>query len=165
MKKVIFILFMIIVFSKSYGQEEVKQKVNFVIMVDDKIPDNMKLQFGIEKENQKSDTISIDYIPGDIVLKDSDFNKIESKEVKSVNLNIHYSKLCKTNINYYTYKIKFYPAWLHYPFTVLRIYNLDSKKNQKIFFPLEGQKYTYEMDSPNGSMIRVRKKHYKVNCN
>jgi hypothetical protein len=164
MKRTILILFVLVVVTKSYGQESTKRNVNFIIMVDEKIPfqGDMNMQFIIE--NKKSDTIRVDYIPGNIILEESEFNKMILMGVKSISLEIHYSKLCKKEVKSYSYKIDFKQAWLQFNFTILRIYNLDSKKNKKIFFPLEGQQYTYEMDSPNGSMIRIKKRNYKENC-
>lgn len=164
MRRIIFILFALVVVAKSYGQESTKRNVNFIIMVDGKIPSqgDISLQFIIE--NKKADTIRINYIPGDIILDEPEFNKMLSTEAKSISLEIHYSRLCKKEIKSYSYKIDFKQGWLQYSFSVLRIYNLDSKKNKKIFFPFEGQQYTYEMDSPNGSMIRVKKRNDKEKC-
>jgi hypothetical protein len=140
------------------------KKVIIIIMIDEKIPFQGDINLKFIIEYPKRDTIRINYIPGDIVLGESDFNKLISTELKTINLEIHYSKLCKKKIKSYSYKIDFKQAWLKYSFSFLRIYNLDSKKNKKIFFPLEGKQYTYEMDSPNGSMIRVKKKNDKDRC-
>ena len=167
MRRIIFILVVLVIVTKSYGQEAAKRNVNFIIMVDGKIPlsnGDAHLHFIVKRENQKIDTIEADYIPGDIILEKPDFFKLQSDDVKSISLEIHYKGLCKEEIKSYVYKIDFYKSWLQFDFTILRIYNLNSKKNKKIFFPLEGQKYTYEMDSPNGSMIRVKKRNDKENC-
>ncbi len=166
MRKIIYIFIVLFFITKSYGQEDSKRHINFIIMVDGVIPfqGDINLKFIIEDSNL--DTIRINYIPGDIVFEEMEFNRIMAlMGTKNLNLVIQYSKLCNKKIKSYSYKINFKPDWLKYSFNLLRIYNLDNKENKKIFTPLEGQQYTYEMDSPNGSMIRVKKTSKTENCN
>lgn len=160
MKKIIFIPLVLIFVTKLFGQEVNKHRVNLVVTIDKKIPSqgDINLHFIIEKENQKVDTVNINYVPGDIFLQEIELNKLQSKDIKSISLEIRYMGFYKTEVKTYNYKINFYKSWLQFDFTVLRIYNLDKKENKKIFFPLEGLQYTYEVDSPNGSITRVRKK-------
>lgn len=160
MKTMIFILLGFTFVTKLFGQEVNKHRVNLVVTIDKKIPSqgDINLHFIIEKENKKVDTVNIDYVPGDIFLPEIDFNKLQSKDVKFIRVEIRYMGLYKTEVKTYNYKINFYKSWLQFDFTVLRIYNLDKKENKKIFFPLEGLQYTYEVDSPNGSITRVQKK-------
>ena len=107
----------------------------------------------------------IGYIPGNISLDESELNKLQSHNVKSITLVMHYTKQCKGEVKSYHYRIEFKRAWLHHSFTIVRFYNLDSKENRKTFYPLDGKEYTYEVDTPAGSQARVRKRNSKVNCN
>lgn len=166
MQKITFILFGLFFFAKSFAQGNIQHKLNLIIMVDEKIPftGNITMHFIIENENKKIDTVNANYVPGDVFLQELDFNKIKAQDVKSISLDIGYTGLCKKNIKSYNYKIIFYKSWLQFDFTILKIYNFDKRKNRKIFFPLKGEEYTYEVDTPNGSMIKVRRKSNKESC-
>lgn len=159
MKRVILMFFAFVVVFKSYGQEESKRNFNFIILIDGNVPfqGDVNLQFVIE--NKKLDTIRVGYIPGDIVLEESGLSKIISIETKSINLEIYYSRMFENKIKSYNYKIDFKQSWFKNSFNILRIYNLDNKKNKKTFIPIDGLKYIYELDSPNGSIIRLKKKN------
>lgn len=159
MKRVILMFFAFVVVLNSYGQEESKRNFNFIILIDGNVPfqGDINLQFVIE--NKKLDTIRVGYIPGDIVLEESGHSKIISIETKSINLEIYYSRMFENKIKSYNYKIDFKQSWFKNPFNILRIYNLDNKKNKKTFIPIDGLKYIYEIDSPNGSIIRLKKKN------
>jgi len=78
-------------------------------------------------------------------------------EEKSFRLEIYYSKLHKNKIKSYYYNIILEKSWLKNSFNILRIYNLENKKNKKTFSDIEDRDYTYEIDSPNGSILRVKR--------
>jgi hypothetical protein len=166
MEKIILIIFSFFFLKNLNGQEDGRYKANLIIMIDGQIPfqGDVNLNFIVENENQKIDTIGISYVPGDILISKSAFNKMQSKDVKSIILELRYTVVCQ-DIKSYNYKIDFYKTWLLHDFSILRIYNLDKKKNKEIFFPLKGREYTYEIDTPNGSITRVKKKNYKEKCN
>lgn len=166
MKKIILISILVFVFYGSYSQINSKKNLNFIITVDSKIPfqGDLNLQFEIEEVNKK-DTFLIDYTPGNISLDEYVLNRLQSDEVELISLVMRYTKLCKGEVKSYNYRVEFKKDWLQYSFTVLRLYNLDDKENRKTFYPLEGKDYTYEIDTPNGSQTRVRKRNPKVTCN
>lgn len=166
MKKITLIPILFFIACSSYSQMNSKKNINFIITVDGKIPfqGDLNLRFEIDEENKK-DTFMIEYTPGNISLDESVLNKVQSGNVKSIALVMRYTKQCKGEVKSYNYRIEFTKAWLQYSFTVLRFYNLDSKENRKTFYPLEGKDYTYEVDTPNGSQTRIRKRNPKATCN
>jgi hypothetical protein len=165
MKKIAILIILSFLIHASYCQGNEKRRANFIIMVDRMIPFqgdiNLKLVLG--KENKTNDTINVSYLPGSMFLSEVDFNKVQSKAVKSIALAVSYTSVCK-EVKSYNYIIEIYSSWLVSDFTILRIYNLNDRKNKKIFFPFNGLPYTYEVDSPNGSITRIKKKGYKE-CN
>lgn len=166
MKKITLIPILFFIACSSYCQISSKRNVNLIITVDGKIPfqGDLNLRFEVDEENKK-DTFMIEYAPGNISLDETVLKKVQSDNVKSIALVMRYMKQCKGEVQSYNYRIEFKKAWLEYSFTVLRFYNLDSKENRKTFYPLEGKDYTYEVDTPNGSQTRVRKRNPKSACN
>ncbi|MBO9702029.1 MAG: hypothetical protein J7604_17610 [Sporocytophaga sp.] len=165
MKGIFFILLSLSFFMKSYGQNN-EAIINFIIIVDDQIPStgNIGLKFITQKESREIDTIVASYVPGDLSIRRSDFDKLLSQDIKSIKLDIKSSEVCKEEVKYHTYEIEIRKAWLEYPFIVFRIYNLDKKRYKKLFVSLDRKDYTFEIDYPGGSMMRIRKKHPKENC-
>ena len=165
MKKMILIFFLFLVFKHSYSQEGSKYNINFIVMIDDKIPfqGNLSVKFCIEDATIK-DTAAVQYIPGNIAINDTILKRVQSNNVKDIVLLMSYTKVCMGKTKTYNYQIEFRKSWLNQSFTILRIYNLDKKENRKIFFPLNGGEYTYEVDTPTGSQMRIRKRNVKPEC-
>ena len=166
MQKIIFICLGLFFITKSFGQGDNKYKLNLIIMVDDKIPftGDISMHFIIENENLKIDTVNAYYVPGDVLLQELDFNKLNAQEVISINLEIRYTGLCKKKIKSYYYEIGFLKSWFQFNFTILKIYNFDKRKNRKIFFNSKEEEYAFEVNTPNGSMMKVRRKIDNEKC-
>ena len=166
MRKIIFICLGLFFITKSFGQGDNQYKLNLIIMVDDRVPftGDISMHFIIENENQKIDTVNAYYVPGDVLFEELDLNKLNAQEVKSIKLEIRYTGFCNKKIKSYHYEMGFYKSWLQYNFTILKIYNFDKKKNRKMFFNSKGEEYAYEVDTPNGSMMKVRRQIDKEKC-
>ncbi|MBY8963194.1 hypothetical protein KJK34_10560 [Flavobacterium sp. D11R37] len=48
-------------------------------------------------------------------------------------------------------------------FIVLKIYNTTKKKYRKLFTPLKGKEYTYELEYAGGQMLQIQKKLWERN--
>jgi hypothetical protein len=166
MRKIAVVLVLFFSVGYSYSQKVGKSIKNFITVIDNKIPfqGDLNLQIEIDEGNRK-DTFIVEYIPGDISMDESLLMRLQSERVKSITLLMHYTRICNNEAKSYHYNIEFKKNWLQYSFVVLRIYNLDSKENRKTFYPLEGKEFTYEIDTPNGSQTRVRKRNTKKVCN
>jgi len=140
------------------------KNANIIIAIDDKVVIGglARTQLIIDKKRGTKESIDVDYIPGKLSIKEEDFATIYAED--SLFLSFNFYENCHGKQSTLSYQIEFRKPWLEYLFLVVRIYNLNKKENQKIFFPLEGLQYTYEVDSPNGSITRVKKKG-KENCN
>ncbi|AXE18872.1 hypothetical protein DR864_14495 [Runella rosea] len=82
------------------------------------------------------------------------FNTDSSK----VYFDFYYNEFIKRKEYSHHYKIVLEKKWLDLSFLVLRIYNMNKKWNRKTYNSLDGESYTYEMDTPFGSVNRIRKK-------
>ena len=59
----------------------------------------------------------------------------------------------------YNYEIEIGKNWFEQTFVILKIYNLDKKKYKKRLAPLsKDKKYTFDLETSEGQMIRVRKR-------
>ena len=163
MKSVAVAILLLFVSGHLHTQEN--RHINLNLMIDEQIPfqGEINMTFVIEKREKNKDTISIHYLPGEILMQDSVFQKIKSDSAESISMNISYTRSCKSIWSYF-YTIEIYKSWLLSSFCNIRIYNLDNKENKKIFLPLEGRQYTYEVDTPNGSVTRLKKKIDEKAC-
>jgi len=159
MQKIIFstciILFCII---NSYSQE-MEKDINLVISIDGKVPISIANAKIIIKENSnKSEQIEVGYIPGELSLDITDFERVMQQQESALFLSFEYYEYEKEQQKVYCYEIELKRFWFEQSFRVLRIYNLNKKENKKVFYPLEGKDYTYEIDLPSNSITRIRKK-------
>jgi hypothetical protein len=166
MKRMPLILCFFLIAKDSYSQEGSMRNLNFIVMIDGKIPFQGDLGINLDIENaNRSDTVTVQYIPGNIALNDANLKEVQQDDVKSAVLLINYVKACSGKMETYRYQIQFRKSWINQSFVILRIYNLDKKENRKIFFPLKGEEYTYEVDVPDGSLMRIRRPGVKSECN
>lgn len=156
------ILFLISISTISYSQKN----INVVIVVDGVVNANissLKLK-SITSDNKES-IYDLDYTIGDLKIKESDYSSLVSNDVKSVSLQFSYTEICNSDIEYYHYNIDdFKMSWLDSYYFVLYIYNTNKRKYKKIYDPIPNKEFTYEYDSPEGSMRRVTKRKRKK-CN
>jgi hypothetical protein len=163
---IIFILTSLISSDHSIAQEQ-RKDVNFVIVIDEKVLTGAMTRFKIifSLENGAKETIEADYSPGNLSLKQSDYDKLLSADVKTTFLAFDYTEHCKKNQSVHNYEIDIKKGWLEHYYYVLYIYNTDKKQFKNVYDPLEGKNYTFEFDYPGGSTKRVKKKGAKDDCN
>jgi hypothetical protein len=168
MKKILIIFILVVAFSpmRSYCQKKNKL-INFIIVIDDKVVvgSSQSFQFIVNGNKNKNRFFEADYIPGKLSLDKVDFEKLLSSQVKSFFLAFDYNEFYKGEQIIHNYKIELDKIWLQYDFIILKVYNLDKRKYQEIFDPIEGCNYTYEMECPDFSISRVRKKFINEDCN
>ncbi len=142
--------------AKSYGQE-MEKEINFVISIDSEIAISIANPKISIKDNNQVEQIAISYIPGELIMDNADFNRIMQSQKNQLILTFDYYENSRERQKVYSYEIVLERVWFEQSFRVLRIYNLDKKVNSKIFYPLEGKEYTYEIDLPSNSITRIRK--------
>ena len=162
-KHFIILCFLIFSNSKFYGQERVNKQVNFIISVDDKVVIGSIAHCHLIIDGVISKT-EIGYIPGKLSFISNSEISNKLMAAKYVLLAFNYYEYCNGNQIVHNYEIELKKAWLDYSFVVLRIYNVNKKRYKGMFNPLKNKDYTYEMDFPEGSITRVKKKLLNENC-
>lgn len=153
-----YFLALFIISSSAISQELLD--LNLIVTINDKInPSLTSVKINYTLKNGDLKKLDLYYLPGSLKITKSDFDKINNDSVTNLKVEIKYTKICKEDIKYYNYIIDdFKSNWLKNDFFILHIYDLDNKKYKKIFNPLPNKKFTYEYDSPAGSMRRVQKR-------
>lgn len=150
-----------------YNTELQAQKdINLIISIDDNIVvgSMSRLRLIASLENGNEQILEANYYPGNLSLKQADYDKLLNANVKTVFLAFDYSERCENKQHTYNYKIDLQKGWLEHYYYILHIYNTDKRQYKKIYTPLEGRSYTYEYNYPGGSVKRVMKRN-KENCN
>ena len=140
----------------SYSQD--KSHFDFIIVVDEVIItslNNPKLM--IRKENELLSNFDILLKPGDLSLKTTEYNLIANSS-DDLYLKFDYYDYSSGKQKVYNYDIKIGKNWFEKSYIILKIYNTDKKKYKKIFNPIKGRNYTFELDYGGGSMLQIRKK-------
>ncbi|HEX8577236.1 MAG TPA: hypothetical protein VF677_13155 [Flavobacterium sp.] len=156
MFKKILILFHLLIFSLCYSQNK---QINFIIVVDDGLLQIYSDEIRLIDDQNNETKVKVSYLPGELTVSQKDYDKISSESTKKLILKVRYIEN-QGDTKYFDYEISdFNKNWLmNESYFILSIYNTDKKKYRKIYNPLPGKNFTYEYDSPNGSMRRVRKK-------
>lgn len=134
-------------------------KLNWSILIDEKIETLSSTQLIIEYDDLKRDTIPIKIIPGDILIPSEDYDFIvESGNIKQLTLTFEYPETCKDIIIYHHYDIPINKNWLDKPYFILYIYNTERKENKGIYIPLPNKTYNYDYRFPNSGSRIIQKK-------
>lgn len=159
MKSIIITICFILLSVMNMYSQEIEKNINFIISIDDQIVSSIaRAKIIITDKNDNVDQIEIGYIPGELIISNADFKQITQNQANSFLLAFDYYEYKKERQIVYNYEIEINKVWLEQSYRVLRIYNLNKKKNKKVFYPLDGKQYTYEVDLPSNSILRIRKK-------
>ena len=153
MKRLAFFLIVILLSGIKLHSQEMEQRINFVISIDGNVVNSLVNA----KFSSESHQIEVLYLPGELILSKNDFDEF-IKNKNSFHLSFGYYEYLGNKQLSYHYEIELKKVWFEQSYRVLRIYNTDKKQNKKIFYPLEGKEYTYEVDLPSNSITRIRKK-------
>lgn len=153
MKKInIIVVIILIGIIRSFGQD-MERRINLVISIDGNMVRSI-INASILIDNNQH--IELGYIPGELILNNDDFEKFINSN--SHDLIFDYYEYAGKKQLLHHYEIELKKVWFEQSYIVLRIYNMDKKKNKKIFYPLQGKEYTYEIDLPSNSITRIKKK-------
>lgn len=134
--------------------------INFIFVINEDVkPSISSIKLKRNLNNKLIKEYNLSYFPGKLKIDSLSFSEINNmKENYNYTLSISYSEVCKDDINYYHYNIEdFKIEWLNNYYFIMYIYNTNKKKYKKIYNPIASKNFTYEYDSPNGSMRRVQK--------
>lgn len=141
-----------------YSQNDSNVTSNVIILVDEKvvIEPLARLKLEIFHKGLKTDYSMASYSPGQLSYDQS--KKIDIFASDSTYLSFDYYRYNDNKQFIKRYEIKLNKVWLNSSYLIIRIYNLDNKRYKRIFFPLPGKNYTYEVDSPVYPILRIKRK-------
>ncbi|WP_421807404.1 hypothetical protein [Flagellimonas sp.] len=156
MRTIISIALIIGSFCVSFGQEE--KEFDIVIVVDDIVANNLEnLKMKLTDTNGDDLTVSPKYHPGSFMVKQSQYEKMMSDDVKSIEITFSYNSEHKGKLKGYYYTINYGKKWLEEPFSVLSIHNLDRKKNRRLYEPVKSDaKYSASIDFGHYSILNLK---------
>lgn len=166
MKNLITSLICVLMFTYSAKSQDWVD-LNVVIIVNEVVNSSaINLKASYYSKNGSSNNIDVKYIPGSLKMKREDYDLLLNESVENIQIEVRYFQLCNEKVNYSYYLIEdFKVQWLKDDFYILRIYDTSLRKYRKLYNSLPNKSFTYEYDSPSGSMRRVQKKHKKSdNC-
>jgi len=130
--------------------------LNTTIVIDNQIIMGESISEGTFVFGSKK--MDFEYITGEIVLSEKDFEKLNSVD-QNLDLIIEF-KYRRINDGFFErdYQIRTKISWINKSFAILKIYNFDNKKNWKAFLEREG--YGFEIFQPSQSKILPRRKRF-----
>ncbi|WP_340067300.1 hypothetical protein [Ascidiimonas aurantiaca] len=154
----IFISIVLIIssFYVSFGQEE--KEFDIVIVIDDVVANNVEnLKMKLTDTRGDYFTVSPKYHPGSFMVKQSQYEKMMSEDIKSIEITFSYNSEHKGKSKGYYYTINYGKKWLKEPFSVLSIYNLDRKKYKRLYEPINSDvKYSASIDFGHYSILNLK---------
>ena len=172
MKKCVYWILFLFICQISMAQEN-RKNFDFIVCVDGEIVTSLTKPVIIVKQGMNVlKRIDINYYAGNLSLSSEDYNLILSEQEITLFLQFdYYQYSSKGKQEIYNYEIETdYPFlrririeigknWFEQIFVILKIYNLDKKKYKKRLAPLsKDKKYTFDLETSEGQMIRVRKR-------
>ncbi|HEU4788960.1 MAG TPA: hypothetical protein VFS71_04685 [Flavobacterium sp.] len=138
--------------------QEKNKTISFILVVDGEVLNaNVSITFLIGSENS-DDKIFATYYPGTLSMSQADYEKLISDHTKSFYLKYYQNNYVNGKLNYCDFVIEYNKIWLQDTYNILRLYNLEKGKYKNKIEPLSKTKnYTFEVESSNGQMLRVRK--------
>lgn len=151
----IFSAVFILSFGFSFAQD-FTQRVNMIVVIDNNVVVGGIMSPQLVVARMK---LPVRYEPGNLSFVMSELQKKAfNTDSSKVYFDFYYNEFIKRKEYSHHYKIVLEKKWLDLSFLVLRIYNMNKKWNRKTYNSLDGESYTYEMDTPFGSVNRIRKK-------
>jgi len=160
MKKVLSVFILMTLVVELYGQE--KANYNITILVNDEIwLTSTVINFKVPKRDEY---IQANYTTGNLEFNSSDFELLKSISDSLTIYFDHYSYVNNKQI-LNNFELPFFNNWMDMSYLVLRVYDINRKEYKGVFDPLDSRRnYTYELNYPGGSMLRVRNKVKKKKC-
>ncbi len=159
MDKLILVIISILFLSFTVSAQT--KRLNWIILVDDRICDISDSFIEVEYNDGSKDTINIRFIPGEMIMSESNHQKLtDSGAIEELVLRFKHTKVCQEIFTYF-YEIPMKTVWFEQPYFILYVYNFDSKYNRKIYFPLPEKEYNYNISYPGSGSRIIQKRSTK----
>ncbi len=157
-KKIVFGLLCLLCMVDANAQDSNKKELDFIIMIDGDIQLTYALPKIRFKRDGVSETIITNYYPGNLSLEYVDYEKLIEDKTVDIYIDFAYYEYIGTEQKIYNYEIELKKPWLKDYYNILRIYNLDRKKNKGLEPLSKDKNYTFELSSPSHTFLRIRKR-------
>lgn len=133
---------------------------NIMITVNETLsPNSTILKMSYTSKDGAEKNINIKYTTGNLKIDRKEYEELIKDSIQNLKVQIRNMEVYKDNIKYSHFEIDdFKVEWLQQDFFILHIYDIEEKKFKRIYSALPNKSFTYEYDSPSGSMRRVQKK-------
>lgn len=157
MKNIIYIFFILLFNTNFYSQEWIDY--NVIISVNEKtVPSSVGIKFMLTLNNGEKKIIEPHYLPGSLKIKNEDVKVLMNDSIKEIAIEVRYFELINDKVNYSFFTINDLSfKKFQFSYFILYIYDTRLKKYKKYYNSINDKDFTYEYDSPNGSMRRARK--------
>lgn len=167
MRQYILVFFMSLLFINTVKSQEIID-YNLIIIINEEIePNSISIRLKYTLKNGTIRDVDTKYLQGSLKINKEIFDELKNDSVEKITFEIRNTTICKEKIDYSFFNIEDINfKLLTYDYLILKIYNTELKRYRKIYDPISGKNFTYEYDSPNGSMRRVQKKFTRkqLNC-
>lgn len=163
MKKLLLILLSMTLHFSGMCQDSLIN-LNCLIKVDDKIVKVGITDCSLNVLDDKGNSLkqlSFEYEVGRIKIKKEDVVLLKNMSDSKAVLEFNYSQICP-NAKEYTYKLEMDLAFLLQRYLIIDIFNLDKKRNSRIFGGKSG--YVFDIEIPSRKIATPKKKKEKDGC-
>lgn len=134
--------------------------LNLIVIVNEEVkPSSISITLKYISKDGNIKDVDATYIPGSLKIKKEYVEEIKRNSIGNIIIEIRNTSICKENVSYSFFTIddlKF--SILEYDFFILNIYDTKLKQYKSTYEPIINKDFTYEYDSPAGSIRRVQKK-------
>lgn len=159
MNRILYVFLISLLFSSTAKSQDLVD-LNLIIVVNEEVkPSSISVKLKYTSKDGNIKDVDVTYIPGSLKIKKESFDELKRDSIENVILEIRNTTICKEDVSYSFFKIddlRF--SLLEYNFFILHIYDTKLKQYKSIYEPIINKDFTYEYDSPVGSMRRVQKK-------
>lgn len=152
-----YIILTLIFSTHLHGQNKEGKDINFIILIDNKLQASSltNLKIVTYSDDDSREVFEVDYYPGSLYISTSVLSEVSSSKTKKIYLSLDYdgSDNGKHYVN--NYELEISQNWFNNRFTILKIDNLNRRKNKKTYKLKQKDHYIYSVDVPGQSIVNL----------
>lgn len=150
MKFKVLILLIIGIIHSGFGQN-----LNMVIDVNDKLVTSeiSGAYLNFENKDGTKEKILIGYHPGELLLEQNSWNKINSEQTKKITLSFTYYTWKRKKQKSATFKIEMEKYLFDKRYLILHVYDFRDRKYRKKYGCLTDENYIHDFNYPQGGIL------------
>jgi len=131
------------------------QNLNMIIDVNDELLTNYvgDAYLNFENEDGTTEKILIGYHPGELILEQNAWNKINSAEITKITFSFTYNTWKRGQHESINFKIKMKKYHFDKTYLILHIYDFRNRKYRRKYGCLTDENYIYEFRFPEGGIL------------